>query len=150
MQLLTKNKLDTIITNTVVKMKGIQGTEYVAYIKSQKIFKVSKRLGNEYRYLGSHKSLICALMIRDWCQANNWKPYSPPFKYISKNRHGNYSIYKYITETKRQVCFGTFKTFKEAEKEVEKLKRCNWDIEALCNIDERIDDEIIYLNRRMT
>ena len=39
-------------------------------------YEIFKQLNGKWTYLGRGKTLIIALMKRDWCEANNWKPYA--------------------------------------------------------------------------
>ena len=73
-------------------MEGVPGTKYISYHKSDKRFSVQKSINGKVKSLGGYKTLIGALMIRDYCIANNWKPYPKhkpeTEKYISY-RKGN-------------------------------------------------------------
>ena len=80
-------------------------------------------------------------MIRDWCKHNHWKKYSPKFSYIVKTPCGHYAVYH------QDICYGTFKTEEEANNEIELCKKCDWDMELLCNLDERINGKTLYLGR---
>jgi len=197
-------------------VKGIPGTENIAWIKSEKKFIISKRINGRPKFLGSHKSLICALMIRDYCKAHNWSKYPK-----SKNKTGEhhivqrnkdpfqkYTVYKIINGvhvtfgsyatleeaiTRRDECikhnwdrdllipqdpfkyidivlnkdltlkytvrhkennstvnYGLFDNFTDAMYERDLLVANNWDSEVMCNLDERTNGEIIYLNRVMS
>ena len=145
MRVLIKTKSDTIMGNMLVKMRNVPNTQH---IRKHKIgYEIFKELNGKYTYLGRGKTLIIALMKRDWCEANNWKPYPSCFKYIKKNHNGNYIIIK--NNNNKLDSYGTFKTLKDAQKEVELLKRCNWDIEAVCNLDERINGKTIFKGYEM-
>ena len=76
-------------------------------------YEIFKQLNGKWTYLGRGKTLIIALMKRDWCEANNWKPYPPNFKYIRKTRAGSYIIEK--SSNNKVESYGTFKTLKEAQ-----------------------------------
>lgn len=118
-------------------MKNVPGTECVAWIKSQKKFIVSKRINGHQKFLGSHKSLICALMIRDWCEAHNWLKY-PKSKnktgehhilQINKDPMKKYSVYKIIDG--KHTTFGSYPTLKEA---IERRDYCienNWSLDLI-------------------
>ena len=83
-------------------MKGIPGTKYVCYKKNDDRYIVSKSINGKTKHLGSSKTLIGALMMRDYSQANNWKPYpysrgSTGEKYIAyRDNLGVYEIVKNI------------------------------------------------------
>lgn len=114
-------------------MRGVPGTKY---IKKHSIdgYEIFKQLNGKWTYLGRGKTLIMALMKRDWCKANNWTPYPSNFKYIRKTRAGSYEIIKRING--KTESYGTFKTLKEAQEEVELLKKYEWDLGALCDLNE--------------
>lgn len=113
-------------------MKGVPGTEHIK--KHSKGYEIFKQLNGKWTYLGRGKTLIIALMKRDWCQANNWERYPSNFKYIKKTPNGNFIITK---RTNRKIeSYGTFKTLKEAQKEVEVLKKYDWDLEDVCDLNE--------------
>ena len=114
-------------------MRGFPGTKN---IKKHSIsgYEIFKRLNGKDTYLGRGKTLIIALMKRDWCKANNWKPYPSTFKYIRETRSGSYIIEKQTN--KKCDSYGTFRTLKEAQKELELLKKYEWDLEALCDLNE--------------
>ena len=114
-------------------MKGIPNTEHIR--KNGCRYEVFKTVNGKWTYFATGKTLIIALMKRDWCKANNWKKYPVKFKYIKKTPVGNYIIEKHEAKNKT-ASYGTFKTLEEAEKELELLKECDWDYEILCNIDE--------------
>ena len=86
-------------------------------------------------------------MRLDWCKANNWKPYKPHFSYIQKREKGGYRIRKWINNELQFL--GELKTLEKAKKEVELFKKCDWDIEAVCNLDERIDGKTIFNGSEM-
>lgn len=195
-------------------MKNIPGTECIAWSKSEEKFIISKRINGYQKFLGSHKSLISALMIRDWCKAHNWRKYpksknktgEPYIRQINKDPMQKYSVYKiidghYVTfgsyptlkeaKKRRDECiaynwnlnliqknplrfiefiirkdgkikynihhkengstvnYGLFDTIHEAMHERDLLEQCNWDSELICNLDERIDEETIYLGKVM-
>lgn len=55
-------------------MRGVPGTKYIKkHWKNG--YEIFKRLNGKETYLGRGQTLIIALMKRDWCKANNWKPY---------------------------------------------------------------------------
>lgn len=119
------------------KMKGVPGTENIAWIESEKKFIVSKRINGYQKFLGSHKSLICALMIRDYCKAHNWIKYPKSLNktgehhiiQINKNPMKKYTVYKIIDG--HHVTFGSYPTLKEA---IEKRDYCiahDWSLDLI-------------------
>jgi len=125
-------------------MKGIPNTKNVT--KQDDGYYLRKYVNGRHIYLGYATTLISALMKLDWCKAHNWEKYPQEYSYIIKNGD-SYSIRKW-NGTKLEYC-GTFKTLKEAQKEVELLKKYDWDMETVCNLDERPDGKTIYLGREM-
>ena len=195
-------------------MKNVPGTECISWIKSQKKFIVSKRINGYQKFLGSHKSLICALMIRDWCEAHNYEKYPKSLNktgehhiiQINKDPMQKYTVYKIIdghhvtfgsyptlkeARNRRDECiahdwglnliqkdplrfidfiirkdgkikynvkhkengstvnYGLFDTIHEAMYERDLLEQYNWDFEVICNLDERMNEETIYLSKVM-
>jgi hypothetical protein len=126
-------------------MRDIPNTKNI--IKQKDGFYIRKYLNGKHTYLGMGSTLIIALMRLDWVKANNWKPYKPHYNYIQKRENGGYRIRKWLNNELQFL--GEFETLEEAEKEVELLKKCNWDIEAVCNIDERKDNQTIFLGREI-
>lgn len=115
-------------------MRGFPGTKNISRHKWG--FQIEKKINGKYHYFGFGTTLIIALMKRDWCEANNWKKrYPVNYKYIFKRDNGKFQIVKRLdgkTET-----FGIFDTYEEAEEEVKKCKIVDWDLELLCELDER-------------
>lgn len=196
-------------------MKNVPGTENVSYCKEDKNFRITKRINGNQKLLGSSKTLIGALMIKDWCKVNNWKKYpkrdskssEPYIRVRDKSSLGyKYSVAKVIDGTeytfgsyptlegaivRRDYCrehgwgldliqrdplrhiqisvlndgklkydvrhkengssvyYGRFDNFVDAMHERDLCEENNWDSEVLCNLDERLDGETIYLNRVM-
>ena len=131
-------------------MYGIPGTRNI--YKHNDRFEIRKKKNGKDIYLAHATTLIIALMKRDWCKANNWDKYPPVEpKHILRTPNGNYMIYKSWRKNGKFIrnTFGTFKTLKEAEREVELLKKCNWDYDLACEVDERRDSETIFLNKSM-
>ena len=109
-------------------MKSIVGTKYIS--KNGTEYQVSKSINGVHTYMGRGKTLIEALMIRDWCIANKWKCFPSKFHYLYKCKSGRWGIQKYVNG--KMEYFGTFETKQEAEAEIELLKECDWDLELLC------------------
>lgn len=118
-------------------MKNIPGTECVSYNKSENNFRVHKRINGIQRLIGSHKSLICALMIRDWSNANDWKKY-PKSKnktgehhiiQINKDPMKKYTVYKIIDG--KHTTFGSYPTLEEAIKRRDECIQNNWSLDLI-------------------
>ena len=122
-------------------MKSIPGTKYItsAVMNGRRYFPVYKCVDGRSRFFGQGRTLIEALMIRDWCIANNWEKryskHSTGEKYICIV-NGDYRVAKHIDG----VCenFGSFKNLEEAIKERDLCIACNWDWDEIC---ECIDEE---------
>ena len=125
-------------------MKGIPNTRNVT--KQSDGYYLRKYINGKHTYLGFGTTLIIALMKLDWCKANGWKKYPQSYRYILKTPWG-YVIRKWNGKELQNL--GMLDTYEEAEQEVELLKKCNWDLEALINLDEREDNETIFLNKSM-
>ena len=118
-------------------MKGIKGTEMIS--KHKDGYDVLTGTSRKRRYYAHAKTLIQALMKRDYGIANNWKPY--PYTHISKtselyihNSNGRFMILKEIN--KKMEYFGTFDTMEDAIAERDLLIKCNWDYDVMESIDE--------------
>ena len=115
--------------------------KYIFFDKRKGTYVLTKKVMNKPYNFGSYKSLEDALKARDYFEKNGWGnclnerlkfTYRKP-KYIVwlKNRRV-WQIRKTING--KLIIFGQFKTFDEAEKEVEILKKYNWDIQAVCDL----------------
>lgn len=126
-------------------VRNIPNTKYITQENGG--YSIRKRINGKRTYLGFGRTLIIALMRLDWCKANNWKPYKPYHDYIQKRENGKFMIRKWINNELQYL--GQFNTLEEAKEEVELFKKCNWDIEAVCNLDERNKGKIIFNGREM-
>ena len=113
-------------------MEGVPGTKYISYHKSDKRFSVQKSINGKVKSLGGYKTLIGALMIRDYCIANNWKPYPKhkpeTEKYISYRKNLNvWEIIKNING--KNEYFGRYHTLKEAIKWRDYFIKNNWNLD---------------------
>ena len=127
-------------------MRDIPNTTYIN--KQEDGYYIRKWINGKNTYLGYGSTLIIALMRLDWVKANGWKPFKPGYKYIQKRADGGYRIRKWLNN--KLYFLGEFRTLEEAEKEVELFKECDWDMEAVCNLDERESNKTIFLGREMT
>lgn len=119
-------------------MYGIHGTEYISFCNSDKVFKVSKRINGYQKFLGSSKTLIGALMIRDWCESNNWQKYpksdtksTEPYIRVQDKADPlyRYRVAKIIKG--KEYSFGSFPTLEEAKKCRDNCIKHNWDLELI-------------------
>lgn len=121
-------------------MYGIPGTRNIQ--KGINEYRIVKKIGGETIYLGKGKTLIIALMKRDWCKANNWKPYPIKRYSIRKTPSGTYNLTKKkrINGTSKAIYSSNFPTYEEAEKEAKLLEKYDWDLEAVCNNSEEVKE----------
>lgn len=119
-------------------MKNVFGTEYISFCKEDNNFRVHKRIKGVQKLLGSNKTLIGALMIRDWCEVNNWQ------KYPKKNTKSTEAyiriqekadpLYRYRVAkviNGKEYSFGSFPTLKEAKECRDNCIKHNWDLELI-------------------
>ena len=112
-------------------MRDIPGTTNISYHKNDDRYSVSKFINGKLRNLGGFKTLIGALMIRDWCMANDWKPYpkkrGEDMRYIQYRQDLNvYEIIKRING--RNEYFGRYHDLSEAKKWRNYFIEQDWDI----------------------
>lgn len=98
-------------------MKNMPGTEHISYHEKVGLYQIVKRINGKFVSMGYGKTLIIALMKRDWCQSHNWRPYprntKTNEKYIQvKDNH--YKVQKRIKGKYR--IYGSFETLEEAVK----------------------------------
>ena len=119
-------------------MKGVPGTENISFCNTDKVFKVTKRFNGPQKFLGSSKTLIGALMIRDWCQVNNWEKYpksdtksTEPYIRVQEKADPiyRYRVAKVING--HEYSFGSFPTLKEAKECRNNCINHNWSLELL-------------------
>lgn len=121
-------------------MYGVLGTKNIHRAGDE--FTIIKTINGKVTYLGRGKTLIIALMKRDWCEANNWKPY-PIQKYcIKQTPSGTYNLQKKkrINGVSRAIYSANFPTYEEAKKEAELFEKYDWDLEAVCNNSEEVEE----------
>lgn len=114
-------------------MYDVPGTKYIHKAKND--FTIIKWINGKATYLGRGKTIIIALMKRDWCAANDWKPYPIQRYSIRKTPYGTYNLTKKkrINGVSRSIYSANFPTFEEAKSEAELMEKYEWDIEAVCN-----------------
>lgn len=116
-------------------MRNIEGTSNISK-KYDKYCVITVNDGN-IKYLATGRTLIEALMMRDWCRENGWIPFIRRSQFIQENR-GIYQIYKYFRQddgTYRKICFGSYRTIDDAVNERDLLIKYNWDFEAVCSLE---------------
>lgn len=116
-------------------MRDIQDTRNIQKHKTKYI--IRKYKDGKHNHLGCGETLIEALMIRDWCKANDWKPFpSKPRKYIYNTSVGTYQIVKNFVEDGgyKIHCFGTYKSLEDAMVERDRLVEVDWDLDAWCDL----------------
>lgn len=120
----------------MIELYGVPGTKNINKAKNE--FTIIKKIGGKTVYLGRGKTLIIALMKRDWCEANNWKPYPIPRYCITKTNYGTFNLTKKkrINGTSNAIYSANFPTYEEAKKEAELLEKYDWDIERLCECED--------------
>lgn len=113
-------------------MKNIPGTNYISYRKEYDLYCVVKSIKGKTKHLASFKTLIGALMMRDWCQANDWQPYpktsrsSTGEKYIGYRENlGVYEIVKNINGSNEY--FGRYHSLQEAVHWRDYFMEHDWD-----------------------
>ena len=124
-------------------MKSIPHTEMIS--KHNEGFDVYNRTDGKRKYYAHCKTLIQALMIRDYGIANNWKPFPKIHtsktheKYIHK-RHRGYCIIKQIEG--RLIYFGIYDKLEDAIAERDLLIKYNWDWDKICECTDEGDSWI--------
>lgn len=111
-------------------MRGIAGTNNISYCKRNKMYKVTKTVDGKNRHIGSFPTLIGALMMRDWTEANDLKPYpkrnKSGEKYISYRE--NLDVYEIVKVLNGKLeYFGRYPTLKEAVKWRDYFISNDWD-----------------------
>ena len=95
-------------------MRDILGTENIS--KSNGYFRVMKYFNHKTHFVGTCKTLIQALMMRDWAEQNNWQHYPKKTvtgeKYITRTNSGTYVVGKKING--KTHYYGGFKTLEDA------------------------------------
>lgn len=124
-------------------MKEFYGTEMIS--KHADGFDIWNRTVNPPEYYAHCKTLIQALMIRDYGVANNWKPFPKSHTsethepYIHKRKRG-YCIIKQING--KLTYFGIYDKIEDAIAERDLLIKYNWDWDNVCECSEEGDSWI--------
>jgi len=112
-------------------VKGIPFTENIIHLKRKNVFQVAVYTGNNRkRILGTGRTLIEALVMRDWCQANGWQKFAGGMRYIHYfKRDKCWHIHK------DNEHYGVFDTLEKAMHERDCLVKCNWDYDLLVELE---------------
>ena len=104
-------------------------------------WRIDKVINHKKYYFGTYPTLSDAMIMRDYFEYKGWEnclnerlEHGNTPKYISGNPKRGYELRKIING--ECTHFGTFHSFEEAEKEREKAKKCKWDFDLLCELDE--------------
>ena len=102
-------------------MRGVEGTKYISKTKCRghTYYSIERTINGKSRFFGSGKTLIEALMKRDWVESNNWTTkYPTQFKcdekYINRRNSGTYVVEKTINGKHRY--YGGFNNLEDAVK----------------------------------
>jgi len=108
-------------------MKGIPGTEHISYHKKISLYQVRKKINGNFVSMGYGRTLIEALVKRDWCVANNWQPYPRTTKTNEKHIQLIGNHYKVMKRIKgKYKTYGSFDTLGEAVKYRDFIVKKGW------------------------
>ena len=100
---------------------------YITYQKSQKVFRVCKRIEGETVTFGPHKTLEAAIEQRDWLIENNWPLPEKDKSMVNISPRGDkYRVFKTIKGKFKE--FGTCHSLEEAIERRDALIANNWQI----------------------
>ena len=119
-------------------MRGVLGTSNISYDRKKNRYRVIYIENGKLRQLATGKTLIEALMIRDWCREHGWIPFVHRFQFIQKQSSNSYQIYKHFKQkdgSYKKYCFGCYNTIEDAIEERDLLIKYNWDFEVLCSLE---------------
>lgn len=117
--------------------------KYISFNKRIGKYYIIKKIKGKQYYFGIYSSLKDAKKARDYFEEKGWENSIPErFKFTHShkkatnvvwvNTNNRYEIRK--MKNGKLTIYGAFKTFEEAVKEAELLKKVNWDIQALCDL----------------
>ena len=118
-------------------VRGIEGTENIFFSKKSRKWKVFIVRNRRTKHLATGRTLIEALMMRDWCRANDWQKFIYRTQYIQHTHENSYQIYKDFKNddgSYRREHFGCFRSLESAIRERDWLIECNWDLELACDL----------------
>ena len=117
-------------------MRGIPNTNNIEKVKTPLgiRYKVAVFTGrNRRKHLGTGRTLIEALMMRDWCREHGWSKFISPTRYIQRDEN-HWKVYKDLPEGR--VHFGSFPSLELAQRERDLLIKCDWDWDLLVEMTE--------------
>lgn len=122
-------------------MKNIPDTKYIYFDKRNGTYVITKRVMNKPYNFGSYKSLEDAKQARNYFENNGWG------KCLDERLKFSYKQPEYLVWIKSKkvwqirkkingklVIFGQFKRIEDAEDEVKLLKKWNWNIQDICDL----------------
>lgn len=110
--------------------------------KSGPHYRIDKTINKTKYNFGTYDTLLEAIFFRDYFEENNWPlderlKYTNQPTYITGNPERGYEIRKIIDG--ECLHMGIFYDYELAASEVEHFKKCNWDLDAIC---EGTDDTV--------
>lgn len=112
-------------------------------------YRIDKVIDKEKYNFGTYDTLEEAKFFRDYFEETDWplterlKYTNKPF-YISGNPSRGYEVRKIIDG--ECLHMGKFDDYETAAREVEYYKKCNWDLDAICECcDDTVDGETLFL-----
>ena len=124
--------------------------KYISFDKRWRTYVIYKKIkGKQYNF-GSYNSLEDAKNARDYFEKEGWENCIHKrlqFTNVSnlEKSNGKWTIVK--QSKGKRTTYGRFDSYEEAAYERDLLKQCGWDIDALCNIDERTSGTIFLENK---
>ena len=107
-------------------VKGIPDTKNIAWNNPKQRYQVF----HGKTILATCRTLIEALMCRDWCQANNWKKFTGGMRYIHWSKRDKcWHIHK------DNEYYGVFYNLEDAMHERDSLVQCDWDYDLLVELE---------------
>ena len=115
--------------------------KYIHFDPRRGRFYLHKRINNKNYYFGTYSSLTDAKKARSYFEEKGWgnciherlrftSPKSNNIVWLKSAKR--YQIRK--MNNGKLTIYGSFRTFEEAEKEVELLRQVGWDMQALCDL----------------
>ena len=104
-------------------------------------WRIDKVINHKKYYFGTYPTLSDAMIMRDYFEHKGWEnclnerlEHGNKAEYITGDSERGFELRKIIDG--ECIHFGLFHSLEEAKKEREKAKKCNWDLELLCELDE--------------
>ena len=118
-------------------VRGIPDTSNISWSRRGNNYIVFIVDGKSKVQLASGRTLIEALMMRDWCREHGWIKFVYPRQYIQELPCGTFQVFKDFKQadgTYRREHYGCFRSLESAIKERDWLIECNWDLELACDL----------------